>query len=241
MTGGGWVLRLGVIMSASVVNYIEPGGARSVIGGQLDVISGGECDIESGGALKIAGVDATTRLSGLAALSTAELAVLDGATAGTPVASKAVVADVNLEVGGAGVIRYADVLIATAAVKTLNATPVQLVAAPTAGSFLELLAIYIFLEYATTAYDGIAAGEDLTVKYTDASGGIAATIEATGFLDATADALAIGRPAITGVRAVQDAALVLHMLTGEIATGDSPLKIRTVYREIRSAALQAIV
>jgi hypothetical protein len=42
-------------MSYNTSNYTEQGGARTVIGGSLDVASGGEIDIESGGALKIAG------------------------------------------------------------------------------------------------------------------------------------------------------------------------------------------
>jgi hypothetical protein len=40
-------------------NYMEPGGDRWVIGGDLDVASGGEIDIESGGALKIGGTALT--------------------------------------------------------------------------------------------------------------------------------------------------------------------------------------
>lgn len=40
----------------TTLNYIENGGARTVIGGSIDVVSGGEIDIESGGAFKIAGV-----------------------------------------------------------------------------------------------------------------------------------------------------------------------------------------
>jgi len=41
---------------ANTSNYNERGGARTVIGGSLDVASGGDLDIESGGSLKIAGV-----------------------------------------------------------------------------------------------------------------------------------------------------------------------------------------
>ena len=42
-------------MSYNASNYNEQGGARTVVGGSLDVATGGEIDIESGGALKIAG------------------------------------------------------------------------------------------------------------------------------------------------------------------------------------------
>jgi hypothetical protein len=63
----------GLALAQSVVNYVEQGGARTVVGGSLDVVSGGDLDIESGGALKIAGTTITS--------SAAELNILDGVTA----------------------------------------------------------------------------------------------------------------------------------------------------------------
>lgn len=60
-------------MGANVLNYVEQGAARSVIGGSLDVASGGEIDIEAGGALKIAGTAITA--------SAAELNTMNGVTA----------------------------------------------------------------------------------------------------------------------------------------------------------------
>jgi hypothetical protein len=84
---------------ANVKNYNEQGGARTVVGGSLDVASGGDLDIESGGALKIAGTQVTasaaelnyldnsalvaadlTKLAAVTASST-ELNILDGVTA----------------------------------------------------------------------------------------------------------------------------------------------------------------
>ena len=64
-------------------NYIEQGGARTVIGGSLDVVSGGDLDVESGGSLKIAGTAITP--------TAAQFNFLSGVTAGTAAASKAVV------------------------------------------------------------------------------------------------------------------------------------------------------
>ncbi|KKM81204.1 hypothetical protein LCGC14_1332180 [marine sediment metagenome] len=61
-----------VAWAQNIVNYREQGGARTVIGGSLDVVSGGDLDIESGAAFKIAGSDLA-----------AELAILDGVTAST--------------------------------------------------------------------------------------------------------------------------------------------------------------
>lgn len=60
-------------------------------GGELEVESGGVIDVETGGALKLAG----TAISA----SAAELNVVDGATAGTVVASKAAVVDANKDIG----------------------------------------------------------------------------------------------------------------------------------------------
>ncbi len=130
----------------------------------------------------------------------------------------------------------ADVTITASQLKALNATPQTLVAAPGAGKILVPTLVQLFLDYATTAYDGIAAGEDLNVRYTNGSGALCATIEATGFLDATADAYRWVTPTTAAaVAGVANAALVLHMATGEIATGDSPLKVRTFYRVIDAA------
>jgi len=54
---------------ANTSNYLEQGGARTVIGGSLDVVSGGDLDIESGGAFKIAGVQVTASAAQLNAVS----------------------------------------------------------------------------------------------------------------------------------------------------------------------------
>lgn len=124
----------------------------------------------------------------------------------------------------------ADVTLTTQQVLALNGTPIELVAAPGAGKILLFEAAQFWLDFATTAYDGIAAGEDLSIKYTDGSGAEVAQIEATGFLDGTADETRYVRPSSTAVQPVANAALVLHMLSGNIATGDSPLKVRVFYR-----------
>ncbi len=54
-------------------NYKEQGGARTVIGGTLDVVSGGDLDIESGGVFSIAGTTVSA--------SAAELNIMTGTTA----------------------------------------------------------------------------------------------------------------------------------------------------------------
>lgn len=134
-------------------------------------------------------------------------------------------------------IKFVDVTVTAAQMLALNATPKQLVAAPGAGLALVFEGAVVFLDYGTAAYAGIASGEDLAVKYTDSSGLQVASCETDPFLTATADATryihpykaASGNSAITPL---ENAALVLHMLSGEITTGDSPVKLRVYYRTI---------
>jgi len=126
--------------------------------------------------------------------------------------------------------------VTSAQVLALFATPITLVAAPGAGRFLALEAVMIHLPFNSAAYAGIAAAEDLAVRYTGAAGLIVAQVEATGFLDAVADATRYATPvaftaAPTDVTPVLNAPLVLHMTTAEVITGDSPLNVTTLYRE----------
>jgi hypothetical protein len=165
-----------------------------------------------------------------------------GITDGTVAINKALVPDANRELDGIGVIKKADKLIATAAVLTLFTTAVEVVPAPAAGIYLEFLGAYVFLDYAGTAY-AADAGEDLCLKYTDASGDIISTSIDGEEFEATADALYIMSPVPTAPNIVTHpsaTAIVAHVLVGNWATGTSPLKIRCYYREIRKAALEAI-
>lgn len=129
---------------------------------------------------------------------------------------------------------FIDVTVSSAELLALNATPKTLVAAvPNAALIFEGAVAY--MPYNSVAYNGVAAGEDLSIKYTNGSGAEVAQCEATGFVDQTTNQLRYIRPqaAATGSSAitpVANAALVLHMLVGEIATGNSVLKLRVYYR-----------
>jgi hypothetical protein len=126
--------------------------------------------------------------------------------------------------------------ITSAQLLALNATPITLVAAPGANKALIFEGMLV-QKPVGTAYAGIAAGEDLAVKYTDGSGAEVGQCETTGFLDQTTNQIRYVRAqtATSGasqITPVANAALVLHMLVGEITTGDSPLNIEIDYRVV---------
>ncbi len=132
-------------------------------------------------------------------------------------------------------VRVRDVTITTAQLLVLNATIQTIVPAPGADKFL-LFRGAIFHKPAGTAYADVAGGDDLAIKYTDASGLAVAEVEATGFLDQTTAQTRYAHPYIaTGVTAdssitpVANAVLTLGMLNGEVTTGDSDLIIRIFY------------
>jgi hypothetical protein len=125
--------------------------------------------------------------------------------------------------------------VTSAQLLALNATPQTIITAPPAG-FALIPTRMLIHKPAGVAYAGIAVGEDLVLKYTNGSGAqITGVIETTGFLDqATAQTRVVGMPGSTGSTAsdytpVSAAAAVLHLLTGEIITGDQPLYVRVWY------------
>ena len=130
-------------------------------------------------------------------------------------------------------------VITSAQLLALNDTAQILVAAPGAGLML-IFEGAVIQKPAGTAYGGIAAGEDLSVKYTDKNGLEVGRCETTGFLDSTANQIRYlnGHRAASGISSfvpVANAALVLHLLVGEISTGDSDLNIETHFRVVNAA------
>lgn len=127
-----------------------------------------------------------------------------------------------------------DVTITSAELLALNAAPKTLIAAPGANKALIFEGAVIH-KPAGTAYAGVAVGEDLAIKYTDAAGLECGQAETTGFVDQATAQTRYVRPhnaasAISSLTPVANAALVAHLLVGEVITGDSPLHLRIFYR-----------
>ena len=127
--------------------------------------------------------------------------------------------------------------VTSALLLALNATPQTILAAPPSG-FTNVFVGAAIYKPAGTAYAGIAGGEDLVIKATNASGQqVSSVIETTGFLDqATAQLRWVGPPGAVTTTAADvtpiAAALVLHLLVGEITTGTSDLIVWTYYRRL---------
>jgi len=132
------------------------------------------------------------------------------------------------------VANFVDVEISSAELLALNATPQTILKAPGANKAIVPLGAMFFLDYNSAAYAGIAAGEDLSFKYTNAAGAEVLQVEATGFLDQASDQLRYAQPSTSLLTPVANAAIVLHMLVGEITTGNSPLRVRFYYRVVKT-------
>lgn len=124
--------------------------------------------------------------------------------------------------------------IAAASVRTLNATPVSVIAAPGANKFTQVVSCRWFLDFATTGYDAAASGDSLVLKYTNGSGAeVVDSVAGDAIGAATADYHVVV-DAVPEVIPVANAAIVAHVNTGEwySAAGDSPLKYEIYYRTV---------
>lgn len=135
---------------------------------------------------------------------------------------------------GDGVLQWAEVAITNAQMLALRATPKTLVAAPGAGKVIEFVQALILFDY-TGAYT--ETDDNLAVKYTDGSGAIISeAIEATGFVDATADSLIKVERAASAVlakTAAENKAIVLHNTgNGEWGGGNAAnaVRVKVAYR-----------
>jgi hypothetical protein len=122
------------------------------------------------------------------------------------------------------------VILTSAQVLALNATPIELVAAPGATKVLlpNRLTAY---KAAGTAYVA-GAGEDLAVIHTGGSAVIA--IDSASFLDSTAAEFRIGErvpanPETLDLTALANLALEATILVGEVTTGDSDIVVDLEY------------
>ena len=131
------------------------------------------------------------------------------------------------------ILRLAEVSLSSADILALRATPKTLVAAPGTGLLLEFVGAVLILDATATAY--VESTANLAVKYTNGSGAqVSDTIEATGFIDQTADTMTTARAkqdAIVAKTGCENKALVLHNLgAAEYTTGTGVIRVKLTYR-----------
>lgn len=130
-------------------------------------------------------------------------------------------------------------VIAAAAVRTLNATPVVAIAAPGANKYIHVLRAHWFLDFNSAAYDSAAAGDALSLLYGAAGVGALATIAGNTIGAAAADYHALAIP-VAVLQPLANTAIYVALAAGEwyAAAGDSPLRYEIDY-QIRSLDFSA--
>jgi hypothetical protein len=124
------------------------------------------------------------------------------------------------------------VSIPVASVKTLNATPVEVIAAPSDGRGIVITAVIAASSAGTAAYDATAGGKVLELRYMDASGGLMASV-ASNDADLNLDSVSAGSKSMTIAPAalVPGAKIVACMTTGEIfaVAGDKTVTLQVTF------------
>lgn len=136
-------------------------------------------------------------------------------------------------------VQSTDVVISSAEILALHTTPKTLVSAPGANKVIVFEKAIFFLDYNSAAYSGIAAGDDINIRYTDGSGVIVGTLETTGFLDLVADSYALVEPNSSTLILPANSPLVAS-LAGAITSGDSPIAVRVYYRIVELSTLETV-
>jgi hypothetical protein len=125
-------------------------------------------------------------------------------------------------------IQYAEKDITSAQVLTLNATPIVVVPAPGAGYVTEFISAVLIIDYNTATY---ATNGNCNFKYTNGSGTtVSDTVAAAAFLHQADDCITLCQALSAEVELTANAAIVFSVDTGEVDTGDSPIRIKVAYR-----------
>lgn len=132
-------------------------------------------------------------------------------------------------------ISYKDVKLTSTQMDTLNATPVELVAAPGSGKFLEVIAVLAYVVPVLTAFE-LGSGT-VDMRYTNSSGGLAAQLT-NAFVESAAAALfkAYGRDVVI----TENAALVAYA-SADVSAGDGALYLRVFYRTQKTSEISPTV
>jgi hypothetical protein len=135
--------------------------------------------------------------------------------------------------------RLATKNLTSAQVKALRATPQTIIPAPGAGKLIVVESAVLQLNYGgTNAFTETT--DNLVLQYTDSGTDITGSIETTGFIDQTADTIAIVRPTTIAAMAaatagVNEAVELFNTGDGEIAgnaANNNTLNVTILYRVV---------
>ena len=126
-------------------------------------------------------------------------------------------------------LKFREVTVTSAQLKTLVATDVSIIEAPGAGKAHIMLWATLTLDFNTTAYTWANTDHSISIggATTDSDAEAQALIESVDRHSITL------RPAVDSAEQVENAAIVLSAAgTGEPATGDSTLIVRVLYATV---------
>ena len=136
-----------------------------------------------------------------------------------------------------GVSKEVSGTLTSAQLLAMNATPQVVIAAPGAGKAIIVDEVELFLDYNSAAY-AADAGEDLVLQYTTGGVDIAVWDDADTIIEGSADTRRLHKtgdtlfPATFDPLTIDNESVEFAILSGEWATGDSPILYRIKYREL---------
>lgn len=128
----------------------------------------------------------------------------------------------------AGRVYEKEISISSAEIKLLVSAPKQLVEAPGAGRVIELMSAVLFLDYNSATYD---TNTSLTIQTITGNTALSGAVTAANFLHKTEDTYTIMQVLSTAAGIVTNVNDGIELVAiGIPATGNSPMKIKVMYR-----------
>lgn len=124
-------------------------------------------------------------------------------------------------------IQYHEAELTSAQVLTLNATPVTVLPAPPPGHVIEFISALCILDYNSATY---ASNGVFSFQYAGGGTTVSDSVAAAAFLHQADDAAVICQALSAEVELTQATGLEVTVASGEVDTGDSPIRLKIAYR-----------